>query len=230
MLRLIAWVTLVISPLALLVLFHLQFLPYHHEPISWWHRIAVAADLVLLWTLWPSVVRGETTWITRRDLRLRKVQAAVLVSLALVFTVATFPGEWVDEHLPPVPFVPTEWPSLKPDSAELSATVEPRQPTNTVETGDEPIKEEAKVQNKEWRIIGLWKSIPNVWKSMGWTTPHKLLVGGEIDSNGKLKSLWSNRLLLPGIDAVGMAMLGETVRPPARQSAHFAVGVWKEPC
>src|SRR6266851_2889475 len=53
-------VSLVIGPLALLILFQLQFLPYHHEPITWWQRIAVVADVAILLMLWPSVARGET--------------------------------------------------------------------------------------------------------------------------------------------------------------------------
>src|SRR5690242_137353 len=41
MLRLIALVSLIIAPIALLVFFQLQFLPYHHELISFWQRFAV---------------------------------------------------------------------------------------------------------------------------------------------------------------------------------------------
>src|SRR5262249_9891867 len=59
LLKLITWISLVLGPIALLVFFELQFLPYHDESITWWHRIAVLADLVLLWMLWPSIARGE---------------------------------------------------------------------------------------------------------------------------------------------------------------------------
>lgn len=100
MLQLIAWITLVIGPILLLVFFQLTFLPYHHELITWWQRLAVAADLGLLWMLWPSVARGEMTWIWRDDIRLSTVVPATLLSLVpflLVFTIATFPGEWLDE-------------------------------------------------------------------------------------------------------------------------------------
>jgi hypothetical protein len=67
LLRLIAQISLVFGPLALLVFFQLQFLSYHHEAIAWWQRIAVVADLALLWALWPSVARGETTRLGWRD-------------------------------------------------------------------------------------------------------------------------------------------------------------------
>jgi hypothetical protein len=41
-------ISLVAAPIALLVLFQLQFLPYHSEPITMWQRIAVVIDLILL--------------------------------------------------------------------------------------------------------------------------------------------------------------------------------------
>jgi hypothetical protein len=64
MLRVLSQVTLVVGPVALLVFFQLQFLPYHHEVITWWQRIAVVADLALLWMLWPSIARGKTARVT----------------------------------------------------------------------------------------------------------------------------------------------------------------------
>ena len=47
LLRAIAWVTLVIAPVSLLLLIQIQFLPYHSTRITWWHRIALLADLGL---------------------------------------------------------------------------------------------------------------------------------------------------------------------------------------
>ena len=44
MLRLIALISLVLAPLALLLFFVVQFLPYHDETITWWHRIAVVIE------------------------------------------------------------------------------------------------------------------------------------------------------------------------------------------
>jgi uncharacterized protein YjbI with pentapeptide repeats len=112
LLRLIAQISLVAGPLALLVFFQLQFLPYHHEAISWWQRLAVVIDLALLWMLWPSVARGETTRLRWRDFRRGSIIAAALVSLLpvlLVFTIATFPSEWLDANLPSARFVPAKW-------------------------------------------------------------------------------------------------------------------------
>jgi uncharacterized protein YjbI with pentapeptide repeats len=109
MLRLIAQISLVVGPLALLVLFQIQFLPYHHEAITWWHRLAIVADLVLLWILWPSVSRGETTSIRWGDFRDAKVAATGIAScipVLFVFMVATFPGEWLHKSPLSVPLVP----------------------------------------------------------------------------------------------------------------------------
>jgi Pentapeptide repeats (8 copies) len=101
MLRLIAQISLVIGPIALLVFFEPQFLPYHDEAITWWHRIAVVADIVLLWLLWPSIARGETVQLKWRDLRRGKILGLAVASLMpvlLVAVIATFPGEWLDDN------------------------------------------------------------------------------------------------------------------------------------
>ena len=152
MLRLIAQISLVIGPIALLVFFELQFLPYHDWAITWWHRIAVVADIVLLWLLWPSIARGETARLAWRDLQRAKIWILAFASLApvlLVTAIATFPGEWAQNNLPSLRFIP--WPDER----------------------------------------GRWFS------------PHELLVAGEVDlAARKPKSLWSNRLVLPGFDVI----------------------------
>ena len=45
---LIVLITIVLAPLATLVLTQMMFLPYHHFRITWWHRGIVVADLVLI--------------------------------------------------------------------------------------------------------------------------------------------------------------------------------------
>ena len=70
MLRLIAQVSLVIGPIALLVFFQIQLLPYHpHWGIELWQRMTVVIDLALLWILWPSISRGRVAVISWVDLR-----------------------------------------------------------------------------------------------------------------------------------------------------------------
>ena len=145
----IAWISLVIGPVLLLVFFQLQFLPYHSEVISWWQRLTVVGDLVVLWLLWPSVVGGTTTSLRWHDFHRVKVVtclAASVVPVLLVFTIATFPGEWLEDNLPRLRFIPISW-------------------------------------------------VPIRRASM-----HELLVAGAMDDVAQRpKSLWSNRLVLPGI-------------------------------
>jgi uncharacterized protein YjbI with pentapeptide repeats len=106
LLKAIAWITLVIGPVLLLLLIQVQFLPYHLEWVTWVQRLAVLADVVLLWFLWPAVLdaRGDIRWP-----RLWRHPVAALVSLvplALAFAVARFPGEWVEKHVGDARWIP----------------------------------------------------------------------------------------------------------------------------
>jgi Pentapeptide repeats (8 copies) len=101
---LVACISLLISPLALLLLFQLQFLPFHQELITWGHRLAVIADLMLVWWFWRSMAKAPTT----RQWNLRRLGRAVaatasLILLLLVFGIATFPGEGLEKELAYVP-------------------------------------------------------------------------------------------------------------------------------
>jgi uncharacterized protein YjbI with pentapeptide repeats len=150
LLWLIALVSLVIGPVALLVFFQLQFLPYHDPWITSWQRLFVALELALLWTLWPRVgpISTEKGGARRRSLveviqRIGTIVAMLLItviSVPLVFAIATFPGERLEDKL---------------------SSLQPLAPL------------------REW------------------------LVAGEVDfATRKPRSWWSNRLVLPGLDAI----------------------------
>jgi uncharacterized protein YjbI with pentapeptide repeats len=129
LLRRILDISLVVGPIALLVLFQLQFLAYHSEWITWWQRIAVVVDLVLLWILWPRIARGQTAGLVWVDFKRAKVQLGLLVSILpalLVVTIATFPGEWLEMKLPPVPLIPTTWGARTLPSVQAIRTTESR--------------------------------------------------------------------------------------------------------
>jgi hypothetical protein len=67
-------------------------------------------DLVLLWVLWPRIARGETAGLGWNNFKRARVQALLLVSILpvlLVVTIATFPGGWLEENLPPLRLIPT---------------------------------------------------------------------------------------------------------------------------
>jgi hypothetical protein len=110
LLNAVAWVSLVIGPVLLLLLIQVRFLPYHLEWLTWAHRLAILADVILLWLLWPAVLnsrsklmwRLESTgkgWRSRVALTGRYIAGltACLVPIGLAFTAATFPGERMDE-------------------------------------------------------------------------------------------------------------------------------------
>jgi hypothetical protein len=102
----IAWITLVIGPVLLLLLIQVQFLPYHLEWVTWVQRLAVLADVMLLWFLWPAVLdaRGDIRW--PRLWRHPGATLATLVPIALAFVVARYPGEWVDRHVGSLRWIP----------------------------------------------------------------------------------------------------------------------------
>jgi hypothetical protein len=81
LLKSVAAISLVAGPIALLLLFELQFLPYHNAWITWWQRIAILLDLVLLWLLWPPIARAETTLLSWRDLGRARVAPWLTASL-----------------------------------------------------------------------------------------------------------------------------------------------------
>jgi hypothetical protein len=101
-LRVIAWITLVIAPVLLLLLMQVQFLPYHSLTITWTHRLALLADLILIWWLWGRILSGRETddhpsfW---RVLMKNAFALALSVSVILFATLsATIPNEWQENH------------------------------------------------------------------------------------------------------------------------------------
>jgi uncharacterized protein YjbI with pentapeptide repeats len=116
LLKAIAWITLVIGPVFLLLVIQVQFLPYHLEWVAWVQRFAIVADVILLWLLWPAVVdsRSDIKW---PPLWRHKITSLVsLVSMGLAFTAATFPGEGLDEWIGKrqwIPPSPAKWSDQK---------------------------------------------------------------------------------------------------------------------
>ena len=112
LLRAIAWLTLVIAPVLLLLLFQVQFLPFHNGFITWTHRVALTADLVLLAWLWRKILPDRElggpfgSWVWE-VLGLTVSLAVILLSWATI----TFPGEWQEGHLPEWRILPAlaEW-------------------------------------------------------------------------------------------------------------------------
>ena len=179
-LKAIAWSTLVVGPVLLLLLIQVQFLPYHLEWLTWVHRLAILADVVLLWLVWPAVLNSRSKlmlrlartgegWRSRLALTGRYTAGltACLVTIGLAFTAATFPGEWLDEHAGNKQWIPpngvTAWLGAKDEH-------------------DKPI----------------------------WTSFHDLLFNGDIDNmTRRRKSLFSSTLVLPHFDVLEAAKIDD---------------------
>jgi hypothetical protein len=90
----------------------------------------VVLDLFLLWLLWPAVIRGVVVarWRSRTGFALAGLASAVPV--ILVFLIATFPGEWLDQQFPVTPLRTTlvagkvDYEARKPTSLWSSVLVQ----------------------------------------------------------------------------------------------------------
>ncbi|HUI19819.1 MAG TPA: pentapeptide repeat-containing protein [Methylocella sp.] len=102
----IAWISLVISPVLLLLLIEAQFLPYHLEWVTWVQRFAVLADIILLWALWPTVLDGRSKIAWPRVWRHKVFAVLSLVPIWLAFITATFPGDFIDQRIGPWNVIP----------------------------------------------------------------------------------------------------------------------------
>lgn len=69
------WLTFVILPLVILGWVQRQFLPYHSEGMTWWHRGCLLADLVALWMYWPAILKPLRDGQVGRSLLRRVIRA-----------------------------------------------------------------------------------------------------------------------------------------------------------
>jgi uncharacterized protein YjbI with pentapeptide repeats len=143
-LRTIAWVTLVVAPVLLLLIMQIQFLPFHSSFIVLTQRLALLLDLGLLWWLWRRILSGREADGQRRWTAWMWTFVGVLFSAcAILFSwfMATFPGEWQEDVL------------------------------------------------AKWDKLGLALSL------------HDWIFNGPVDdSTGRRNSLFSNTLVLPGLN------------------------------
>ncbi|WOJ91256.1 pentapeptide repeat-containing protein [Methylocapsa polymorpha] len=189
MLKAVAWISLVVGPVLLLLLLQVQFLPYHLAWVTWIQRLALVADVALLWFLWPAVLasRCEIQW--PRLWRHPVATAASLIPIGLAMIVARFPGEWMD----------------------------------------------AQIANRQWiplnlAAIGLEEKNPKAPPK--WTSFHDLLFNGDVDElTLRRKSLFSNTLVLPKLDALKAAKvdnLDGVTETLTLKGRHFENAVFNE--
>jgi uncharacterized protein YjbI with pentapeptide repeats len=109
-LRLMAWITLVATPVLILLQAQVTFLPYHREWIVWLQRVAVLIDLALIWYFWIHL-RSDDDPI-KEVLRKPWIYLGGAGTLCVVIFstyLATFPGERLAELLPSFRYIPTNW-------------------------------------------------------------------------------------------------------------------------
>src|SRR5258708_205528 len=192
MLRLIALLTLVASPVALLIFFQLQFLPFHHEAITWWQRVAVALDVTLLWIVWPSIARGQITKIRWRDLPRR-------IAVAIKSLIHSRPP-WA--AISPV-FRSGFWrnPGYRTTAMAASASFLVFSLVFAIATfPGEWLYKAPSFQFVPWKHKKDNPQDDDTWERK---SLHELLVAGDVDFGARrAKSLWSNRLMLPDFDVI----------------------------
>jgi uncharacterized protein YjbI with pentapeptide repeats len=110
-LRLIAWTTLVGTPLLILLQGQVTFLPYHREWIVWLQRVVVLIDLGVIWYFWIQVRSDDDPMVNRARGKGWMCFGGGISFCVVIFStyLAVFPGEWLDEHLPELRYVPTTW-------------------------------------------------------------------------------------------------------------------------
>ena len=98
--RIIAWITTVSMPLVTLGIMLIIFLPYHSEPMTWWHRGVIIFDIILVFFFWSAIrsrVASENSFAVRlmERLRLNPLLAVFCVIFFVLFVwIPRFPGEW----------------------------------------------------------------------------------------------------------------------------------------
>lgn len=108
-LRLIAWITLVGAPILILLQGQVQFLPYHKEWVVWLERLGLLFDLAVIWYFWVRVRSDDEPILAQVPSQAWPILSVAASFCVFLFSInlATFPGEWVDEHIPNVRIFPT---------------------------------------------------------------------------------------------------------------------------
>lgn len=164
--------SLVVLPIALLLLLQFQFLPYHDVSITQAQRVALALDVVLVWLLRPPTLSGgvggwsfhggdgskRNSATAMQEVGLAGAAFLTLAALWLSFAVATVPGEL---------------------SQKVSAILDP--PSWRVTYVDE----EYGVREEKTKPV----------------SAHDLLLAGQVDKTSRRrKSLFSDTLVLPAFN------------------------------
>jgi uncharacterized protein YjbI with pentapeptide repeats len=110
-LRVIAWITLVGTPVLILLQGQTTFLPFHKGSITWLQRIIIAVDLVIIWFYWNNIRAADGSFVPFIKNRVWVIFGAMISFCVAIFSVgvATVPGELTDRYFPSARIVPTTW-------------------------------------------------------------------------------------------------------------------------
>lgn len=99
------WLSFVMLPTVLFLLFQITFLPYHDVYVTWTHRIYLIVDIAILigvgiFLRKPEASFWRAVWRTFRHHPVNFLGALALMNTALLFSlfVATIPDEWLDRQ------------------------------------------------------------------------------------------------------------------------------------
>jgi hypothetical protein len=88
-----AWLTLAIAPVLILLVFQYKFLPYHSHLVTWTHRVLILVELAVVFLLWPLALdpKRDIEWlrVVRNPFALASLALFGFISLSLF----TFPSE-----------------------------------------------------------------------------------------------------------------------------------------
>src|ERR1700752_858296 len=78
LLRGMAWITLAIAPILILLTFQFTFLPYHSNLATWTHRLLILAELASVFWIWPLALDAT------RDLEIPNIRTSATSAYALL--------------------------------------------------------------------------------------------------------------------------------------------------
>ncbi len=122
LIRTVAFFSIVLMPLVVLLTAQIRFLPYHSVEVAWWQRSLIMADLLILWLFWPRIISGGSRL---RQTKARAAEHATFVALIVPLTVltsaSTVPGEGLENLLTDRPAL-VRSASAEAQSADSQAT------------------------------------------------------------------------------------------------------------
>lgn len=100
LLRLVAWLSIVLVPIMLLAATQISFVRYQHDWLGWTHCAALVADMAMLswfhWRLYPRTLKSWNGWRTPRIIAVSANVVAGAVVTVFVVAYAWPPGSTAD--------------------------------------------------------------------------------------------------------------------------------------